>query len=109
MPTETTDLGRPATPEEIRKRGEIPPFVFDAFNRLLARKLQGDKAVIPKADVLQEIARRLPEDRPVELWWLNVEDAYKACGWEAFYEPGNSGIGPPHPPQFLFRAVKQAP
>lgn len=102
--------GKPISPDEISeaKGASIPPFVFDAFNELIALKFDCGSATIKQDDVINKIitvmaarngvqgdpdATRAYRDTIFQSGWLNVEDVYRAVGWSVEYDrPGYNEI-----------------
>lgn len=84
--------GRPIKPEEIKlETREIPTFVFDIFNDMLVDGTVSETKdiVILTKDVRKRIEDHLKtmEDPPqFELWWLDVENMYRAAGWTVTYD-----------------------
>lgn len=86
-------MSKPITPEQaqVQKNTEIPDYVFDAVNTLIARKLSGKRAVIRQCDVIDEILKNADIERQTLFnnGWLDFEPAYRDAGWDVVYDkPG---------------------
>jgi hypothetical protein len=85
-------MSNPITPDEAArgKVGNIPSAVFDAFNEAIAAHYDGKRAVVLQCDVVQRIVDKgFPRHEIFGHHWLDIEDAYRAAGWDvAFDKPG---------------------
>jgi hypothetical protein len=93
---------KPITPNEASKAKatSIPDEVFEAFNELIAEKLDGNSATVLQKDVVARIILKIRHnDRSrsenairnqiYEYGWLDVEPAYRRAGWKVEYDkPG---------------------
>lgn len=80
----------PIRPEDV-DRPVIQPGVIDAFNELIRENWDSGVAVIPLRDVHARVRAKLgvPAGNGIDRRWLNVEDAFRAVGWDVEYEsPG---------------------
>ena len=96
-------MSKPITPQEVvgKRISEMPEFVFDVFNELIAEAWNGYSAELQQDDVVTRIvaaaeaagiknARRLCFDRH----WLDVEPSYRKAGWIVVYDkPGYNEPG----------------
>ena len=87
--------GTPISPDEVveTKVATIPPEVFDVWNALIAKKwgASSGRAEIMQKDIVKELCEVLKVERNkiFEMHWLDVEDAYRAQGWNVVYDrPG---------------------
>jgi hypothetical protein len=86
--------GTPISPDEVveTKVATIPPEVFDVWNALIAKKwASGGRATIMQSEIVKELCEVLKVERNkiFEMHWLDVEDAYRAQGWNVEYDrPG---------------------
>ena len=89
----------PLKPDEVidNKTAQIPDFVFDAFNKMIAKHWNGYTSTFTQNDVIDEIISNRPNlDTEVEVAqyrrtifdsrWLDVEDSYRAVGWMVIYD-----------------------
>lgn len=93
------DEVRPITPDEVAgsKNTVFPAAVFEAFNELITQKFSGGSAVIKQDEVAALIAKKTRVKRQTifDKGWLNVEEAYRAAGWDVSYDkPGYNESGP---------------
>jgi hypothetical protein len=84
-----------ASPSEIKKLQakceHIPPFVFQAVNKLLALNLSGDLSSFNQKELVAKIIELNPEVQSGELFekkWLDFEPFYRANGWNVEYIKG---------------------
>ena len=101
---------KPITPQEAEKKfqEQLPDFVIEAFNQLLSEKI----GVSRRCTITQEeaVARIIAEaaKADVELncqtifdkHYLDVEDAYRAAGWEVDFD--KAGYNETRPSIFTF-------
>lgn len=84
-------MTRLITPEEALSGKHIPDFVFEAFNKWIAKTFNGRYAVVSQEDVVMEILKNkdVKRDKIFSEGWLNIEKAYKVAGWRVEYDkPG---------------------
>lgn len=86
---------RPIRPEEIVQVKEFPPFVYLAFNTLVAKHWSGKQAVVKQDEVVNLIVELAPEGttrhQVFEEKWLDIEEVYGEAGFEVEYDkPGYS-------------------
>lgn len=102
-------MSGPIRPEQIEqlKAKQIPEFVFEAFNFLIAREWNGQRASVSQSDVLAQIqANQLAAGSkfqgldPLREKWLDVEGTYRAVGWKVFYD--KPGYDECYSPFFVF-------
>lgn len=69
-----------------RKNG-IPNEVFEVFNELIAKKFNGESAVVYQDEVMKLlVAKGLKREEVFEQHWLDVEDNYRSAGWDVEYD-----------------------
>lgn len=95
----------PIKPSEIRaaKRASIPDEVFAAFNEAIARSWDGHQAIVRQDEVTEAIVRamHIPRDELFRRHLLDVEEAYRADGWDVKYDkPGYNETY--HPATYTF-------
>ncbi len=87
-------MSKPITPSEVgrAKTQRIPAQVFDAFNDCISKSWDGRSASFTQNVVVEAILERMPDMTRSQLYeqrWLDVEDSYRAAGWEVEYDrPG---------------------
>jgi len=105
----------PITPQELKaRRSQIPDFVIDVFNDLIAENFDGRSAVILQEDVVkrllplvqvhegQSISPNARREMVFKKGWLNVEALFEKQGWKvAYYKPDYREDGYP---SFTFTA-----
>lgn len=94
---------KPLTPDDVasKKEGTIPDAVLECFNRLIAEKWDGHRAVVLLDDVVNALVA-LGYSRAVIFTkrWLDVEDIYRAAGWRVEFD--NPGYCETYPATFTF-------
>ncbi len=91
-----TNKVKPITPAEARQKqvDQIPDFVFEAFNELIARGIGSSNSVrFKQDDVVNLVLTKAPEGTTYQTLldnkWLDVERAYRKAGWKVTYDgPG---------------------
>ena len=91
---------KPMGPDDDRLKGEnrLPWFVLEAFNDLLIRKWDGQRALIYQSEAIDEIMKHtVPEPDGYTRQdiftnnWLNVEQAYREAGWWVGFDKKDPG------------------
>lgn len=80
---------KPITPSEvILKKAEILPEAIEVWNRLIARKFSGKKAVIKQEDAIEALIAGcvVTRDEVFEQDLLEIEDVYREAGWDVIYD-----------------------
>lgn len=94
---------KPISPSEAtaRKKGEIPPFVIEVFNALIAENLrEGGTATFRQEEAEARIRKHLSEGEQFPTRWLDVEPLYRNEGWEVEYD--KPGYNENYPATFTF-------
>ncbi len=81
--------GAPAGPDDLppAQKREIPPFVFDVVNKLLAEAEDREFIKLELYLVKQSILSNMPTDEgPFHADWLDFEQAYRDAGWKVIYD-----------------------
>lgn len=88
----------PITPQEAieLRTDNIPDFVFEAFNQLLVKHLNGDRAIIKQDAIIEKIIELSQRDylSASEIYankWLDIESAYAEFGWVVDYHKASYG------------------
>jgi len=81
----------PLSPKELldHKLSTIPPEVYEAFNELMAKRLNDGETHVKQCDVIALILQKLPQLKRNELFdngWLDVEPHYRKVGWTVVYD-----------------------
>lgn len=99
------------TPEDAvrAKVKNIPEYVFQAFNELLAEEYNRDCIEIPQDWAVNRILMLSSDEvltsRDIfDNKWLDVEDIYEANGWSVEYD--KPGFNESYKPVFRFRPKK---
>jgi|SRR3989338_165418 len=83
---------KPIRPNEVGKLREngIPDAAFEAFNELITKNFTGSSAIIKTKDVVKlMIEKGLNQNDIYDNGWLDVENVYRAAGWNVVYDkPG---------------------
>jgi hypothetical protein len=83
----------PMKPSDVRamKTATIPEGVFAVFNRLIAASWDGHEARVSQKVAASEVsaALNIPRSEVYERHYLDVEESYRALGWNVEYDkPG---------------------
>lgn len=96
---------KPITPKEVvhQKSEGIPDFVLKVFNDLIAAMWNGDRSEVAQGDVILEIVRNseLSRGEILSKGYLEIEEIYRAAGWEVEYD--KPGYNESYPARFIFR------
>lgn len=95
----------PIRPEQVGEvqLEQIPDVVIETFNGLIAQNsLDGHAKVEQDAVVEKLIEAGLNRDEIFENHWLDVEDLYRAAGWDVKYDKPMAYGGDTHRPFFVF-------
>ena len=86
----------------------IPDEVFIAFNGLIARELSGGRARVLQKDVIAELEEvGVPRGEIFKRHMLDVEDSYRATGWQVTYDKPMGYAGETFDAYFEFKAKKE--
>lgn len=100
-------MSKPITPDEVgaAKVVHIPAAVFDAFNAEIAKEFTSGAATVKQAAVVERlVAGGMKRSEIFHAGWLNVEEAYRAAGWQVEYDkPGYNETGEAY---FKFRPAR---
>ncbi len=80
---------KPITPDEVvsLKKKNIPPFVIDCFNKLIAKKWDGCSAHVKQDEIVGEIIALGIERHVIfDDHMLDVEGVYEDAGWKVKYD-----------------------
>ena len=82
---------KPITPQEAsqQRQTQIPDFVIDAFNKLIAKNYRNGRSEVIQNEVMLEILATdadLTRQTVFDNGWLDVEEAYRAAGWRVEYD-----------------------
>jgi hypothetical protein len=90
-------MSKPIKPSEVgtHQKAIIPAAVFDAFNAEIAANFSNGSARVQQADIVARLAvGGVSRDEVFKRGWLNVEEAYRAEGWDVTYDkPGYNESG----------------
>jgi hypothetical protein len=93
-------LVEPIKPSQVtdKKQEQIPDFVIEAFNKLIAKGWDGRGSTVNQEEVISLILPRIGEGVPggippraliFENRWLDIEDVFRKAGWRVEYDkPG---------------------
>ncbi len=101
----------PISPSEVmgQKVNSIPDFVFEAFNKCIAKNWNGRSSIVLQKEVVAEI-RSLQSGTefagldPFKEHWLDVESVYENNGWRVEYD--KPSYYESYEPSFTFREKK---
>jgi hypothetical protein len=84
---------KPISPAEalLQKAAQIPDVVYEAVNAILTQKVQSSLIVIIQDDLIDKILELSPDTNLTrslifENHWLDIEDVYRAAGWDVKYD-----------------------
>jgi hypothetical protein len=85
-------LIQPIRPDQVAesKKASMPDAVMESFNEEIASKFSGNRSVVMQNEVIARIvARGYQRQEIFANHWLDVEDIYRAAGWNVEYDkPG---------------------
>lgn len=85
-------MSGPILPKDVNPGGVIPEEVFDTFNGLIQDRFTNGSAIIPKNLVVCElVGLGYTETQIYHNHFLDVEDAYRAVGWDVTYDKPGRG------------------
>jgi DNA repair protein RadC len=89
--TETVaEFGKPIRPEQVgeAQAAALPAQVIDVFNRLIASRFVGRTATVKQDDAVNMImlAMGIERHEVFSNHYLDVEEAFRAVGWEVVYD-----------------------
>jgi hypothetical protein len=99
----------PLSPSEAAdlQTEQIPDEVFIAFNGLIARNLRGGRAFVFQKDVVEILEQQgIDRQQVYKTHWLDVEDSYRATGWDVKYD--KPGFNETYEPNFTFIVKDEA-
>ena len=99
----------PASPREIKElqTQQIPDEVFEVFNGLIAQNLSYGRSRVLQKDVVEQLVEGgMDRNEIFERHWLDVEDSYRAAGWQVKYDKPVYYAGEDFDAYFLFMAGK---
>ena len=100
-------MSKPITPDEVgaAKVVHTPAAVFDAFNAEIAKEFTSGAAKVKQNAVMERlVAGGLQRSEVFVMGWLNIEEAYRAAGWQVEYDkPGYNETGEAY---FTFRPAR---
>lgn len=84
---------KPITPEEaVRRRADpLDPRVIDTWNKMITEKIRPDRrAVISQPEIIDALIEAIgfgcTRADVIEGRWLDIEDLYRAAGWDVVYQ-----------------------
>lgn len=81
---------KPITPQEVSQVKQIPDFVIECFNNLIAKHYRSGRAKVIQNDVIAAILATDPTNLERHMifdsGWLDVEEVYRATGWKVEYD-----------------------
>jgi len=95
----------PITPGQVasEKLAQLPDLVIVAFNELIARAWDGQRAMVYQEDAVEAILSTgvaRTREEIFELHLLDVEPVYQAAGWSVTYD--KPGFNETYQPYFAF-------
>lgn len=97
---------KPISPDEVKEGVAFPSVVIESFNRILQEKTVNGEARFTQDEVIAlMVGRGLERSRIFSEGLLNVEDIYRATGWEVYYD--KPGYNESYPAYFIFRKKKK--
>lgn len=100
----------PISPKEAadKKAKNIPDRVFDVFNELITKKLNGRISTVLQSEAVEAIMVRMDvvRDEVFDSHWLDIEDAYRKKGWTVQYD--KPGYNDNYNAHWIFTAPREA-
>jgi len=84
----------PFSPDQVadRKSKEIPDYVFDVWDTLIATAWNGSTARVVQNVAIEALLKHTASGDRKEVFdkgWLDIEEIYRAVGWKVHYDkPG---------------------
>lgn len=81
---------KPISPKEVTHM--IPDFIFEAVNKLINEKWNGESATILQDEIMEIVSSDDEDDeRPsrqtvFKNHWLDIEEHYRKVGWKVEYD-----------------------
>jgi hypothetical protein len=100
-------MTRPIKPNEVAAVATvaIPAVVFETVNLLIARNFSHDSAVVKQKEIVSNlVSKGLFEREIFDNGYLNIEESYKAAGWNVYYD--KPGYNESYDATFTFRVQK---
>lgn len=102
---------KPISPKEAttQKRQDMPDAVIETWNRLIAKKFNGNNSVtIKQNEIVAALAASNGVDRQTvfDLGWLDIEDLYRSVGWTVEYD--KPGYNESYEAFFVFKKKKRS-
>ena len=97
----------PVSPSEAAElqTEQIPEEVFVVFNGLIAQNLKHGRSRVLQREVVARLeAEGMSTEDIYDKNWLDVEDSYRAAGWQVRYDKPVAYAGESFEPYFEFRA-----
>lgn len=97
---------QPIKPSQVvkKKKDGIPDYVIESFNELIAKHFDGSSSTIKQDEVMSVILSKMPEgSKRQDVYdnnWLDVEDIFRAAGWQVTYD--KPGYNESYPATFEF-------
>lgn len=101
---------KPITPDEVQnaKNTNIPDYVIDSFNKLIASRWNGYSATINQIDVINHIIANcygnITKREIYDNKYLDVESIFESVGWKVEYD--KPGYCETYEPNFKFTKRK---
>lgn len=96
----------PIRPEQVveAKKESLPEAVFDVFNKLIAANWDGRSSTFKQKEASEMIMKKmkgLTAQDVIDRGYLDIEDIFRAVGWEVIYD--RPACNETYPPTFEFR------
>ncbi len=96
---------KPIKPNEVVEKKVFPDEVITAFNELIAKNFSQGEASFKQEDIVKLIvAKGIKRNTIYPNHLLDVEELYRAQGWEVEYD--KPGFNETYEPTFTFRKKK---
>ena len=100
----------PLNPDDVvqAKKQTIPDEVIEAFNESIAENWRGTYSNFTQESVVNKIIDKLPdlpEDDIYSRGYLDVEDIFRAAGWDVEYD--NHDVSEKYRANFTFSKMKK--
>ena len=96
----------PISPSEVveQKAEHIPDEVFAVWDRMIAANWKNHCSVVMQSDIVEALIPLTGHHTRIEVFdkgWLDIEDIYRAVGWNVTYD--KPAYNESYPASFTFR------
>lgn len=103
-------MTKPLSPDEaFEKYDHLDPKVIETWNKLILKHRSGRRSVIKQDDAVEALRSAMtsatseyimPRQRVFDEGWLEIEEVFRAAGWDVEYD--KPGYNETYPATFTF-------